>query len=229
MATTRFQAVIFDMDGLLLDSEAIAFAAFRETCEHFAVGDQSHVFMQCIGTNAELGDRVLEEGLRGKADPLAFGRRWEENYLRATTDAPIPLKPGVTELLDALQAARVPLAVATSTGSPRARQKLHDAGILTAFQAVVGGDQVARSKPHPDIYLEAARELGVTPGHCLALEDSENGVRAALGAGMTVIQIPDLVEPSPEFRRLGHAVLESLHDVYDHVFGNRSFTGGGAT
>ena len=217
------------MDGLLLDSEAIAFAAFRETCGHFAVGDQAHVFMRCIGTNAEAGERVLKEGLRGKADPLAFGRLWQENYDRATTHAPIPLKPGVTELLDALQAVSVPLGVATSTRSDRARQKLRDAGILSAFRAVVGGDQVARSKPHPDIYLEAAAALGAAPGECLALEDSENGVRAALGAGMTVIQIPDLVEPSPELRRLGHAVLESLHDVYDHVFGNRSFTGGGAT
>jgi len=226
---TRFQAVIFDMDGLLLDSEAIAFAAFRETCGHFALGDQTHVFMRCIGTNAEAGERVLEEGLRGRADHLAFNRLWQENYLRTVTRAPIPLKPGVTELLAALQAASVPLAVATSTRSDRARQKLRDAGIDSAFQAIVGGDQVARSKPHPDIYLKAADDLRARPGECLALEDSENGVRAALGAGMTVIQIPDLVEPSPELRALGHAVLQSLHDVYDHVFGNRPLPGGGAS
>lgn len=155
-------AVIFDMDGLLLDSERLALAAFVETCAHFGLGDETAVFMKCIGTNQELGEQVLREGLQGKADPLAFGRLWDSKYLASTSECAVPLKSGAAEL------------------------------------------------------------LRVQPANCLALEDSENGVRSALGAGMTVIQIPDLVQPSDAMRKLGHTVLESLHDVRGWYSGMRA-------
>ena len=215
---TRFSAVIFDMDGLLLDSERIALAAFDAACEHFAIGEQRQVFMRCVGTNEAAGDEVLKEGLTGKADHVAFARVWDEKYTAATSGAAIPLKEGALELLEHLRALGVPAAVATSTTRERAQQKLRDAGILDRFQVVVGGDQVAKSKPHPDIYLHAAGLLRVDPRECLALEDSENGVRAALNAGMTVIQVPDLVPPSPELTALGHIILDTLRAVHDHDF-----------
>lgn len=209
----RFDAAIFDMDGLLLDSERIARVAFVQACEHFALGDQNDLFLRCIGTNDALGAAVLREGLRGKADPLEFGRVWDARYADALAARPVPLKRGVVELLADLRAERIPCAVATSTSSGRAREKLCRAGIVESFDIVVGGDQVRESKPRPDIYLAAAAALDVKPDRCLALEDSENGVRAALAAGMRVIQIPDLVEPSAELRALGHDILESLHEV----------------
>ena len=130
----------------------------------------------------------------------------------------VPLKNGATELLARLTALAIPIAVATSTSSDRARQKLRSAGILTHFTAVIGGDQVTNSKPHPDIYANAADVLGVTPAKCLALEDSENGVRSATSAGMTVIQIPDLVQPTQALRSLGHIILNSLRDVRTYAF-----------
>jgi beta-phosphoglucomutase-like phosphatase (HAD superfamily) len=82
----------------------------------------------------------------------------------------------------------------------------------------VGGDQVEYSKPHPAIYLKAAATLGAMPEKCLALEDSDNGVKSALSAGMTVIQVPDLVQPSSNLRELGHIILGSLRDVANHAF-----------
>lgn len=215
----QFDAVIFDMDGLLLDSERIALAAFVKACEHFKLGDQKDLFIRCVGTNEVLGEAVLREGLQGKADPLEFGRLWDARYLDAISSRPIPLKPGVLELLDELREAGIPRAVATSTSSARAREKLQRAGVLDRFDAIVGGDQVRASKPHPEIYIAAAAALGVKPEKCLALEDSENGVRAALGAGMTVIQIPDLVEPSAALCALGHVILRSLDDVRRYDFG----------
>jgi HAD superfamily hydrolase (TIGR01509 family) len=216
---TRFAAVIFDMDGLLLDTERIAFETFVLACQHFELGDQAAVFYRCLGTNQARGHEVLREGLGGRVDPVTFGGVWESHYVAATSTRPVPLKPGVKQLLADLDQLGVPAAVATSTSSERAAKKLDAAGLGRHFAAVVGGDQVEHSKPHPAIYLRAADVLGVDPARCLALEDSDNGVRAAVSAGMTVIQIPDLVPPSPELLALGHTVLESLDQVAAFAFG----------
>ncbi|MDA1185643.1 MAG: HAD family phosphatase [Acidobacteria bacterium] len=215
-------AVIFDMDGLLLDSERLARAAFVDTCGHFGVGDQTALFMQCVGTNQEHGKQVLREGLRGKADDVAFGQLWNAKCAEYMSDAAIPLKSGAAALLQDVRVAGIPTAVATSTPGARATRMLRNSGILQEFNVVVAGDQVQRSKPLPDIYLRAAELLAVRPDRCLALEDSENGVRSALAAGMTVIQVPDLVEPSDAVRALGHTILGSLHEVREWYSASRA-------
>ena len=214
----QFHAVIFVMDGLLLDTERIALSSFVETCENFGIGEQTELFMRCIGTNRALGQDVLKEGLQGKVDYLDFECVWDTKYIDCTSNRPIPLKDGTKELLEQLASLIIPVAVATSTDSVRATQRLRDAGISDKFDAIVGGDQVPNSKPHPDIYLKAAAILRVSPEKCLALEDSENGVRSALNAGMTVVQIPDLVQPSPILCSLGHIILGTLRDVASYAF-----------
>jgi HAD superfamily hydrolase (TIGR01509 family) len=214
----QIQAVIFDMDGLLLDTERIALGVFLETCEHFGIGDQTELFIRCIGTNQALGERILRQGLQGKADYKDFSRLWEASYQDRTSKEPVPLKEGAEELINRLSLRNIPMAVATSTKTPRAMDKLEKADILNRFAAVIGGDQVENSKPRPEIFLKAAEILLVGPERCLALEDSDNGVRAAVGAGMTVIQIPDLVQPSRELTALGHTILGSLNEVLDFVF-----------
>ncbi len=214
----KFEAVIFDMDGLLLDTERIALSAFHETCKRFGLENQTDLFMQCIGTNSQRAEAVLKDGLKGKPNHTEFLSAWDATYLQRTCNTVIPLKNGAKELLAHLADMNLPIAVATSTKSNRAMQKLRDAGILPNFKAIVGGDQVKNSKPHPDIYLKAADVLGVVPEKCLALEDSDNGVRSALSAGMTVIQVPDLVEPTAVLRSLGHTIMDSLHDVRRREF-----------
>ena len=213
-----FDAVIFDMDGLLLDSERIALDTFLDTCRHFGLGDETDLFIHLIGTSAQQGKVLLKEGLDGKTEYDVFGRDWNTRYSEATASNPIPLKDGVMELLDHIRSFGLPMAVATSTDTIRAKEKLRDANILDFFDLIVGGDEVVRSKPAPDIYLKAAESLGVNPMKCLALEDSENGVRSAFQAGLTVIQIPDLVEPSQYMRQLGHVILDSLRDVVSFEF-----------
>jgi HAD superfamily hydrolase (TIGR01509 family) len=209
----RFDAVICDMDGLLLDSERIALDTFLETCEQVGLGDETDLFIRLIGTNAQQGRRILREGLEGKTEHEVFDRKWKETYDEVTRSEPIPLKDGVIELLDHVKSLDLPMAVATSTGTDRAEEKLRHSGILAYFSLIVGGDRVVRSKPNPDIYVKAAECLNVDPRKCLALEDSENGVKSALEAGLTVIQIPDLVEPSQDMGQLGHIILDSLKDV----------------
>ncbi len=215
----RFHAVIFDMDGLLLDTERMARQAFFEACEHFGIGEQPDLFVQCVGTNQTLARQVLKQGLHGMVDHLDFDRFWNSRYVESISNGQVPVKDGAFALLEHLQLLRIPAGVATSTKYARAMQKLRDAGLLDKFKAIVGGDQVKNGKPQPDIYLKAAAALGVAPVNCLALEDSENGVRSAFSAGMTVVQIPDLVEPSPDLRALGHHILGSLREVATHNFG----------
>ena len=214
----EFNAVIFDMDGLLLDTERIALAAFHDACGCFGLADHTALFMRCVGVTHVRSLQIMQEGLGEQVDHLDFDAAWEAKFTARTTARPIPLKQGAAQLLARLAGRRVPLAVATSTVAADADQRLRATGIRHHFDAIVGGDQVERSKPHPDIYLKAAAALGQSPQRCLALEDSENGVRAAISAGMTVIQVPDMVPPSPALSRLGHTVLASLDEVGDHAF-----------
>ena len=209
----QFAAAIFDMDGLLLDSEKLALAAFQSTCSEFNLGDQSELFFRCVGTNAEMGRSILKDGLEDVMDFEMFGRFWNSEYRRISEESPIPLKVGAKNLLLHLESLNIPMAVATSTDAMYANEKLRFSGIRDFFDVVVGGDHVRRSKPDPEIYLKAASLLDSDPFKCLAFEDSANGVKAAVAAGMTVIQVPDLVKPDSALLRLGHIVLESLADV----------------
>jgi len=208
----RFAAVIFDMDGLLIDSEVTARDTFLQSCQAFGIEAEVDLFLRCIGTN-EVGTlAVLREELGRRDDLDVFYADWRERY-DAATAKPIPLKRGVVELLDHLEQVQVPTGVATSSNNAGARKKLELAGILDAFAIIVGGDQITLGKPDPEIYLQAANSLDAETGACLALEDSENGVRAAVAAGMTVVQVPDLLPPSDSLRALGHHVVDSLLDV----------------
>ena len=215
---TTLQAVVFDMDGLLLDTERLALAAFELTCTHFSLGDQRAVFNRCVGTSHVRGTEVLHEGLGHRVDAGAFRQVWDERYAEITT-RPIPLKAGVRDMLATLSRRGIPAAVATSTRTAQAQRHLRHTGILESFAVVIGGDQVERGKPYPDIYLKAVETLGASAEACLALEDSENGVRAAVAAGLRVIQIPDLIQPSSDLLALGHQVRESLLQVHAELFG----------
>jgi HAD superfamily hydrolase (TIGR01509 family) len=217
-------AAIFDMDGLLIDSERIALATFQEICDRHELGDQFLLYLRLLGTNDATTREILATALPEPVDADEFMTTWMHRYFNATTAA-VPLMKGVLDLLDHLEDAGVPKAVATSTRTEHARDKLAKSGILHRFSHVTGGDQVERGKPAPDIYLKAARRMNVDPAACLALEDSPNGVRAALAAGMRVIQIPALVQPDEQIRALGHTVLVDLHEVITHLKGQSAGTG----
>jgi HAD superfamily hydrolase (TIGR01509 family) len=209
------QAVIFDMDGLLLDSERIALTVFNQTCQHFKLPDQFELFKQMIGTNHQLGRSILKQGLQEIVNAEAFIAHCDALYQHATLSEPIPLRPGALALVQLLYAKQIPAAIATSSETGKAKQKLAAAGIIDYFQTITGGDQVINSKPAPEIFLLAAQSIAVRPERCLALEDSDNGVRAAVAAGMRVVQVPDLVAPTAALLALGHEVHESLLTIPD--------------
>ncbi|QID16629.1 HAD family phosphatase [Nitrogeniibacter mangrovi] len=216
----RIAAVVFDMDGLLLDSERIAYDIGRQVSLDLGIPWTHEVAMQLIGRNSREHEALLK-GAFGADYPLErhqaeFGRRYEARIASGR----FPLKPGVLELFARLEAAGLPSAVATSTRRSRALPKLEAAGLLVHVTHVVAGDEVARGKPAPDIYLAAAAGLGIAPAVCLALEDSNAGVRAAHAAGMTVVMVPDLLDPAEDIRAADIPVLASLHEVAAHFTDN---------
>ncbi|GAB3047837.1 HAD-IA family hydrolase [Stenotrophomonas tumulicola] len=208
----RPDAVIFDMDGLMIDSERVSIGCWNQAALELQVPLPEGFFLHMVG----LGERdcrvLLQRHVDGAGRIDALFARCHQLY-EERTQAGLPLRPGIIELLDLLQANGMPRAVATSTRQPRANRKLAASGLLPYFDAVVTSSDVQHPKPAPDIYLLAAQRLEQHPARCLALEDSPAGTRAALAAGMTVIQVPDLVHPDTAQRALGHRIVDSLHDA----------------
>jgi len=205
-------AVVFDMDGLMLDSERALLGCLEHTAQAHGYGISRALLLSLIGSSDAVTRSRLGDALgAARTDALLA-----DSYARydGIVQAGVPLRPGILELLELLRAHDIPRAVATSTRSPLAQRKLEAAGLLPYFQAVATSSDVAHPKPAPDIYLLAAERLQVAPQACLALEDSPTGVRAALAAGMTTIQVPDLLVPDDEVRAFGHRIVDSLHDVH---------------
>lgn len=204
-------AVIFDMDGLMIDSERVSILCWTQAARELQLPIEDGFWLRMVG----LGDRDCERLLLQRIDATqvaALFARCHDLY-EAQTQAGLPLRPGILELLQLLHEHAIPRAVATSTRQPRASRKLHAAGLLPFFEVVVTSSDVSQPKPAPDIYLLAAHKLGKDPARCLALEDSPAGIRAAVGAGMTAIQVPDLVHPDDDLRALGHRIVDSLLDA----------------
>ena len=207
------QAAIFDMDGLMLDTEPayrIAWQAASAECG-YALPDP--LYFTLIGRGRSEGEQTLVD---------AFGPRFPVGAFRAAClrreaamfdNTPPPKKPGLDELLDLLDSRNIAKAVATSTERRTAVAQLTAAGLLNRFAAVATGDEVVNGKPAPDLYLLAAQRIGIEPAHCIVFEDAEAGAIAAHRAGMTVYIVPDLKQPSSEVRSLANGVFESLAAV----------------
>jgi beta-phosphoglucomutase-like phosphatase (HAD superfamily) len=214
----HFEAVIFDMDGTLLDTERVAQEAFFSACDQQGVAPRMDLLLRCVGAAEPLARQVIRDGYGPGLDYDAFFAAWSGHFGRLSQLTPASLKEGAAALLDAVEQLGLPMAIATSSGTANALEKLRRAGLLMRFRTVIGADQVTRPKPDPEVYLKVAAFLGVAPSSCLAIEDSEYGVRAAHAAGMTVIQVPDMTQPTADLRALGHIVLASLKDVADYPF-----------
>ncbi len=213
------QGVLFDMDGLLLDSERLYLEATRQAFEEHSFDFQTDAYLECICTPDVEAVKIMRTAYDDTLPVEKVMARAAELYRKRVHSEPVPLKEGCLELLGFLEENDIKCAVVTSTRTELAEHKLRLAGIHDAFSFVIGGDQVTRSKPAPDIYLRGVEKMGVPVEACLALEDSENGVRAAVVAGLQVVQVPDLKAPSDEFLTLGHEVLPSLRAVKDYLAG----------
>lgn len=206
-------AVIFDMDGLLLDTESLAMRCYAEATAALGLDWQDEIGHAMIGLNAASSRAVLVNKFGDEDLVTRLVANCHERYHLSIEQNGIALMPFAREIIEQLKQQRIPRAVATSSKRERALMKLTKTQLLDEFDVIVGGDEVTRSKPAPDIFELAAQRLGVAPRDCLVLEDSNAGVRGAVSANMQVVMVPDLLRPDADIRRYGVQVADSLRDV----------------
>ena len=210
----EFSSVIFDMDGLMFDTERIAQIAWQRAAIEYGYQVSEDVYLGVIGKARDDVDMYLRHAL-GDEFPFEQVYPLKQRYLHGDIkENGLPLKPGLLELLDVLEARAIPMAVASSSPCETVLFNLNRAGLqLERYRAVVGGDEVEQGKPAPDIFLAAAKKLRVSPDMCMVLEDSSAGIRAAYVAGMIPVMIPDLIRPTKEIAEMAYRILPSLYDV----------------
>jgi len=205
-------AVVFDMDGLLFDTETLYQEAILLAAAEGGYEVAVDIFSRTIGV-PWAQSRTLLLSHFGEAFLIdEFQEAWVRHFW-LIAETRLALKPGALELLDALDQFRLPRAIATSSSRRTVERHLTAHNLMGRFQEVVGQGDYERGKPAPDPFLKGATQLGVEPHLCLALEDSHNGVRSASSAGMMTVMVPDLLEPTDEIRGLCTFVVRDLHEV----------------
>jgi HAD superfamily hydrolase (TIGR01509 family) len=205
-------AVIFDMDGTMLDTERLYQSIHQLAAADCGIEWTDQHWHGLLGRNKQDGAELLARWFGPDFAVESFWDRCRAHYPGVFGEG-IPLKPGVIETLDFFAARKMPMAVATSTSRERAQKHLRSAGLLDRFPIIAGGDEVSRGKPEPDIFVLAAKKLGVDPNRCLAFEDSDAGVLSAHRAGMPVIMVIDIKPLTDDVARVAQRVTHSLDEA----------------
>ncbi len=208
-----FDAVVFDMDGVIFDSERATMQCWLSLADKYGIKNIEKPYLACTGTTIAKTKQIMldEYGEDFPYDEYAkeASRMYHEKY----DGGRLPMKSGVIEILDFLKSNGKKIALASSTRKETVINQLRDARILDYFDEVITGDMVTRSKPEPDIFLLACEKIGVEPNRAYAIEDSYNGIRAAYRGGLKPIMVPDLLPANREMREMAEAVIDSLDDV----------------
>ncbi len=204
------EAVLFDMDGLLLDTEAVYIEAYHAAARTIGTIMPIELCHAMIGVPTRECEAMIQDHFGPAFSVEQFHGHFNQ-HARLMLDAHVPVKPGAGELLADLAGRGLPLAIATSSRATTVQRHLGRAGLLGHFKAIATRYDVERGKPHPDVYLEAARRLGVAPERCIAFEDSNVGLTAAHAAGTMAIMVPDILPPSPEVLAKCLRVVPDLH------------------
>ena len=208
-------AVVFDMDGVLFDTERVCMLSWDRAGEEMGVGKAGYLIYKTLGMTADKAIEIIRNEFGSDFDAEKFkmlGKNFSYEYFNTCR---LPEKDGLYEILDYLKAKNYKLAVASSTSSDSVHHHLRQKNIEKYFDAVICGDMVCNSKPEPDIYITACRTLGESPENCYAVEDSRNGLISAHRAGCKVIMVPDLWQGEKETDNFLFAKCESLRDIMD--------------
>lgn len=216
--TIAFQAVVLDMDGLVLDTEPTYRSAWRQAAADLGFSLSDEFCLGLAGRHYEDVERALLGAFGSGFSLPRFREVGAALWRKHVEERGIAVKPGFHRFFQQLKAKDIPFCLATNSHRVNAFECLHLAGIAGYFPEIVSRDDVALGKPAPDLYLEAARRVRVSPMHCLALEDSETGLKAARRAGIRAILIPDGLAPSEEAKALALRILPSLEEAAALLF-----------
>lgn len=217
MSGRSLQGVVFDVDGVLFDTERLTHQTWLTVGNEMGWPQIGEHYLEFVGQNRTDIHQKMRD-LFGPEFPKEEFMKACSAYSQARMEREgVPMKPGVVELLDALKSRNIPMALATSTGRERTLRRMELTGLGSYFSAIITGDQVVHSKPHPEIYQLACRALGTDPAGTVAVEDSRNGILSASQAGMKVIMVPDLIPPTPELDALLFRRCASLLEVRDFL------------
>lgn len=203
------KGVIFDLDGLLLDTERVYFQTYRDTRRILGLSNNDDFFLSTVGKSGTDLLGVLQMDLGKALDAERFLSEWRRQNSIAFRK-PVPVKPGVNTLAKQLKDLAFPYIVATNSKTDAARDRLGISGLGSLFPKIVGRDKVSKAKPSPELFLKAAQMIGVQAENCVVFEDSETGVDAALSAGMLTVHVPDMAEPSRDVNDQNYILAQSL-------------------
>lgn len=205
----NIKAIIFDMDGVILDSESISDITWRKAAGEKGYSVNNEILNACRGSNKNDTIQTLKKYYGADFDSEAFLERTSELFLEIEEKEGIPLLPYAKEILEYLKP-RYRLALASSTRGPTVERQLQAAGVIDFFETRTTGEMVVHSKPDPEIYLMACKSIGVNPDECAAIEDSLNGIRSAHAAGLHPLMVIDKVQPTEEIKKMCEHIFDSL-------------------
>jgi HAD superfamily hydrolase (TIGR01509 family) len=207
------KAIIFDMDGLMFDTERVFVHAWDYAGEKTGIGKAGYMVMKTLGASISATSEIWKKEYGAQFDVNVFRKHSKEFISGYYQNHATPIKDGLYELLDYLKSTDYLLGISTSSSRQEVDVHLKSAGLTGCFHAIADRDLVENSKPAPDLYLKACTMLDVIPAQCIALEDSKNGFLSACSAGCKTIMIPDLWQPDESIMRLLFACCNSLNDV----------------
>lgn len=210
---SHFEGVVFDMDGVIFDSERLVYLEWVEMSKKYGIPNITEVYRRCIGVTYDRTKQIFYEAYGDRYPYEVYKKEVSANFHAKYDGGRLPVKKGVRELLAYLKEKKIPTAIASSTRSEIVHTEITDAGLMTYFTKIIGGDMVTRSKPNPDIFLKACEEIGVNPVRTLGVEDSYNGIRALHAAGMPAVMVPDMVQPDEEMKLLATWICKDLEEV----------------
>ena len=210
------KAIIFDMDGVILDSETISDKTWAIAQDEMDVSTDKDYINMCRGSNRNDTLKILRDVFGQDFDADAFLNRATVLFHMYEDTQGIPLMPYAREILKYLKP-KYRLALASSTNGGAVERQLANTGVIDFFETRTTGEMVEHSKPDPEIYLMACRSLGVDPQECVAVEDSPNGIRSAAAAGLKVIMVPDKVDPFPEIEMLCWKICPTLKSLEEFL------------